>query len=62
MTVIDEKPVPLYVKVCPECGSTFTYRKVEVGFGNNLPCPVCGYGCWATFDKFKDGEREESNE
>lgn len=27
---------------------------VEVGFGNCLPCPVCGYNSWATFDEFKD--------
>lgn len=60
MTVIDEKPVPLYVKECPECGSIFTYCKGEVGFGNNLLCPVCRYGTWATFNKFKD-EMEEKD-
>lgn len=54
MTVIDEERVSLYVKECSECGSTFTYRRVEVGFGNQVTCPVCGYGLYATFNEVKD--------
>ena len=54
MTVIDEKPVPLYVKECSECGSTFTYKKVEVGFGNNIYCPVCGVSLWASFERVRE--------
>ena len=60
MTVIDKKPVPLYVKECSECGSTFTYRKVEVHFTGYICCPVCGVSLWANFERVKDemGESE----
>lgn len=59
MTVIDEKPVPLYVIECSECGSTFTYRKVEVSLGSYIHCPVCGVSLWANFERVKD-ETEEA--
>ena len=58
MTVIDEKSIPLYVEECAECGSKFTYRRVEVEFGHSVICPVCGYYQWANFNKFKDEKRE----
>ena len=59
MTVIDEKPVPMYVKECSECGSTFTYCKAEVSFTGYIYCPVCGVSLWANFERAKD-ERKES--
>ena len=61
MTVIDEKPVPLYVEKCSECGSTFTYKKVEVRLGSYISCPVCGVSLWANFQKIKD-ERKNTND
>ena len=57
MTVIDEKPVPLYVNECPECGSTFTYKNAEVS-NVMLECPVCGTEQFASFQKFEDERKE----
>ena len=54
MTVINKKPVPLYIKECSECGSTFTYRKAEVSLGNYISCPVCGEILYASFERVKD--------
>lgn len=59
MNIIDKKPVPFYVITCNECGSTFTYRKVEVSLGSYIYCPVCGISLWANFKRVKD-ETEES--
>lgn len=59
MTVIDEKPVPLYVQECMECGSTFTYCKAEASLGFYIYCPVCGVSLWANFERVKD-ETEEA--
>jgi len=61
MTVIDKKPVPLYVEKCSECGSTFTYKKAEVRLCSYISCPVCGVSLWANFRK-TDDERENAND
>ena len=58
MEIINKRPVPIYVQECPECGSTFTFRKVEVCC-NMIYCPVCGISQWASFQKIKDERREE---
>lgn len=60
MTVIDEKPVPLYIQKCSECGSTFTFKKVEVSY-SHITCPVCGITMWASFQRTED-EKEETND
>ncbi len=54
MTVIDKKPVPLYVIKCSECGSTFTYCKAEVSWERYIYCPVCGISLRANFKRVKD--------
>lgn len=58
MTVIDEKPIPLYIQKCAECGSTFTYCREEVEFGHSLICPVCKYHQWANLEKVRDERKE----
>ena len=60
MNIIDKKPIPLYVIECSECGSTFTYRKVEVSLGSYIYCPVCGVSLWANFERVKDEERKDN--
>ena len=60
MTVIDKKTVPLYVKECSECGSTFTYRKAEVSFTGYIYCPVCEVSLWANFERAE--EKGKTNE
>ena len=57
MTVIDKKPVPLYEQKCPECGSTFIYKKSET-YLNQLCCPVCGVLQWADFQMIEDERKE----
>ncbi len=60
MTVIEEKPVPLYWRECGECGSTFTYKKAEANDGHLLTCPVCGVQLWATFEKVRVIDEEKT--
>ena len=46
MIVVEQKPIPFYQAVCPECKSRIEYKKSEV-CGSFITCPVCGVSVWA---------------
>lgn len=47
MTVIEQKPVPIYEVECFECKSKLHYKKSEVS-NCFITCPVCGISIMVT--------------
>lgn len=64
MTVVEQKPVPIYEVVCHECGSKIHYQASEVYYGH-ITCPVCNTSLWAMTIKpvgYKDRKLEQEVE
>ena len=63
MQVLKRGIIPEYICTCEECGSTFTYKKVDtepsLAFPNDMghvDCPVCGVRNTVSYDRINKRE------